>query len=132
MAYYDSTARPILVTEAQSTDARRDGIADLEVLAQLLDARWGIPLTSIRFGVDALAGLLPVVGDAATGLVSAYIIFRARGEGASKGLIARMVGNVLLDTVVGSIPLLGSVFDVYFKSNKRNMRLLRRNLERRT
>lgn len=105
-------------------------IDDLEALANLLDTRWSIPGTSVRFGIDALAGLVPVVGDAATGLLSVYIVIRARNHGAGNGLIARMIGNIVLDTMVGSIPLLGSVFDVYFKSNKRNIRLLRRHLER--
>lgn len=105
-------------------------IADLDVLAAMLDSRWRIPGTSIRFGVDALVGLVPVLGDAATGLVSAYIVLRARDCGAGNGLVARMLGNVLLDTAVGSIPILGSIFDVYFKSNNRNVRLLRRHLQK--
>ncbi|CAN7702232.1 DUF4112 domain-containing protein [Mesorhizobium amorphae] len=104
-------------------------IAELEVLAALLDSRWRIPGTSIRFGMDGLVGLVPVLGDAATGLVSAYIVLRARDCGAGNGLVARMLGNVLLDTVVGSIPIFGSIFDVYFKANNRNIRLLRRHLQ---
>ena len=105
-------------------------IGELDVLAALLDSRWRIPGTSIRFGMDALVGLVPVLGDAATGLVSAYIVLRARDCGAGNGLVARMLGNVLLDTVVGSVPILGSIFDVYFKANNRNIRLLRRHLLR--
>jgi len=86
--------------------------------------------TSIRFGLDALVGLVPVLGDAATGIVSVYIVLRARSCGAGRTLVARMLGNVLLDTVVGSVPILGSIFDVYFKANNRNIRLLRRHLQR--
>ena len=108
-----------------------DVIAELDLLAALLDYRWRIPGTSIRFGLDALVGLVPVLGDAATGVVSAYIVLRARSCGAGKGLIARMLGNVLLDTVVGSVPVLGSIFDVYFKANNRNVSLLRRHLQSR-
>ena len=108
-----------------------DVIAELDLLAALLDSRWRIPGTSIRFGLDALVGLVPVLGDAATGVVSAYIVLRARNCGAGKGLIARMLGNVLLDTVVGSVPVLGSIFDVYFKANNRNVSLLRRHLQSR-
>ncbi|RUV37424.1 DUF4112 domain-containing protein [Mesorhizobium sp. M7A.F.Ca.MR.148.00.0.0] len=103
-------------------------IAELDLLAALLDSRWRIPGTSIRFGLDALVGLVPVLGDAATGIVSAYIVMRARSCGAGKILVARMLVNVLLDTVVGSVPILGSIFDVYFKANNRNIRLLRRHL----
>jgi hypothetical protein len=105
-------------------------IVELDLLAALLDSRWRIPGTSIRFGLDALVGLVPVLGDAATGVVSAYIVLRARNCGAGKTLVARMLGNVLIDTVVGSIPILGSIFDVYFKANNRNIRLLRRHLQR--
>ena len=106
-------------------------LADLDLLADILDARWQVPGTSIRFGADALFGLVPVLGDVATGIASIYIVMRAREHGATKGLIARMVGNIALDTVVGSIPILGSIFDVYFKANKRNIRLLKRHLDRR-
>ncbi|WP_457155830.1 DUF4112 domain-containing protein [Mesorhizobium sp. P5_C1] len=84
-------------------------------LAALLDSRWRIPGTSIRFGLDALVGMMHVLGDAATGIVSVYIVLRARSCGAGKILVARMLGNALLDTVVGSVPILGSIFDVYFK-----------------
>lgn len=74
---------------------------------------------------------MPGLGDAAAGIVGAYIIIRAAGHGASTFLLARMMGNLAVDTVVGSVPLAGSVFDVFFKANKRNMRLLRRHLEAR-
>ena len=105
-------------------------LADLDLLANLLDARWKVPGTSIRFGLDALFGLVPVLGDVATAIASIYIVMRATRHGAANSLIARMVGNIALDTVVGSIPILGSIFDVYFKANQRNLRLLRRNIER--
>ncbi len=104
-------------------------LRDLDFLADMLDARWRVPGTSIRFGADALVGLVPVLGDAASGLVSLYIVSRARDHGAGSGLIARMLGNVVLDTLAGSVPILGSVFDIYFKANKRNIRLLRRHIE---
>jgi hypothetical protein len=104
---------------------------ELERLARLLDSRWSIPGTGIRFGVDAVAGLLPGVGDAAAALVSAYIILHARRLGAPNGLQARMVSNVALDTIVGSVPVLGSVFDLFYKANNRNIALLRRHLHER-
>ena len=130
MTYSDNMLRTATSRTLRSVNPQHaKAIGDLEALADLLDARWTIPGTSINFGIDALAGLVPLVGDAATGLVSAYIVMKARDHGAGKGLIARMIGNVVLDTVVGSIPLLGSVFDVYFKANKRNLRLLRRHLD---
>ena len=110
---------------------RSAALTDLDLLADFLDARWRVPGTSIRFGVDAIVGLFPVLGDAATGIASLYIVMRAREHGAGNGVVARMLGNVALDTIVGSIPILGSIFDLYFKANKRNIRLLKRHLERR-
>lgn len=103
-------------------------IAELDALAIALDAKWTIPGTRIRFGYDALVGLVPGLGDAAMGLVSLYLVLRASNLGASRWLLARMVGNVLLDTTLGSVPLAGSVFDVFFKANKRNIRLLRNHI----
>ena len=94
-------------------------IAELGDLARNLDSRWRIPGTGIRFGLDAVAGLLPGVGDVASGLVSAHIVYH----------VGRMIANVALDTVVGSVPILGSVFDVFYKANNRNVRMLQRHLE---
>ncbi|QDZ00758.1 DUF4112 domain-containing protein [Nitratireductor mangrovi] len=111
----------------QSSDP---GIRELDDLAWLLDARWRIPGTGIRFGADAVAGLIPGIGDAATGLISAYIVLRAARHDVPKHVLARMVGNVVVDTVVGSVPVLGSVFDLFFKANRRNVRLLRQHLEK--
>ncbi len=112
-----------------TSEPRSTALTDLDMLADLLDARWKIPGTSIRFGADALFGLVPVLGDVTTGIASIYIVMRAREHGATKVLIARMVGNIALDTVVGSIPVLGSIFDVYFKANRRNIRLLKDHLD---
>ena len=104
-------------------------VSDLEDLARNLDSRWRIPGTGIRFGLDAVAGLLPGIGDVAAALVSAHIILHGWRAGAPGHVIARMIGNVALDTAVGSIPVLGSIFDVYYKANNRNVRLLRRHFD---
>jgi len=104
-------------------------IAELDRLARLLDSQWRIPGTSIRLGADAVAGLIPGVGDVGAGLVSAYLIYRASQFGVPKSVLAVMVGNVVLDTVVGAIPLAGSIFDLFYKANNRNIRHLRRHLE---
>lgn len=89
-----------------------------------MDGAVRIPGTSIRLGLDSLIGLLPGGGDLATGLVAAYVVYEARRLGASKGTLARMVANVGVDVLVGAIPVLGDVFDVAFKANERNLRLL--------
>lgn len=103
-------------------------LARLERLSHLLDSRWRIPGLGIRFGVDGVASLLPVVGDSATALVSLYLLAEARRHGASRPLLARMAGNVALDWAIGSIPIIGTLFDIGFKANNRNMALLRRHL----
>ncbi|MEQ8395687.1 DUF4112 domain-containing protein [Thalassobaculum sp.] len=109
-----------------STGEKR--LADIELLTRLLDDRFRIPGTSIRFGLDGVVGLVPGLGDAASMLASLYIIYRARGLGASNPVILRMIGNVLIDTAVGAVPVLGDLFDVAFKANRRNLTLLHRHL----
>jgi hypothetical protein len=103
-------------------------LREVETLAHLLDEQFRIPGTSVRFGLDGVIGLVPGLGDMATTLVSLYVVARARDLGVPIGVLARMVGNILIDTVVGAIPVLGDVFDVAFKANRRNLDLLRRAL----
>jgi hypothetical protein len=106
--------------------ALSDSDADIEFLAGLLDDRFAIPGTNIRFGLDAIIGLIPGVGDAVSATLSSYLIWRAHQLGASKFTLLRMAGNMAVDTVVGSVPLLGDVLDVKFRANRRNLELLRR------
>ena len=105
-----------------------DEFPELADLAFLLDSRWRIPGIGLRFGVDAVAGLLPVVGDVAAASISAYIIWKAHRLGASKAMLAKMTGLVVIDTTVGAIPILGSLFDLFFKANNANVKMLRRHL----
>ena len=101
------------------------GLEGLERLAWLMDRAFRIPGTPIRVGLDAILGLLPIGGDVLTGLVQAGIVLAATGYyHVPKVVAARMAANVLLDIAVGSIPLLGDVFDVAFKANTRNLKLL--------
>jgi hypothetical protein len=104
----------------------------LDTLADLLDSRFVIPGTGIRFGLDGVLGLVPVIGDILSAFISLYLISRASKLGLSPWTKARMVWNVALDTLVGAIPIVGDAFDVGFKSNRRNMALVRKALERRT
>jgi hypothetical protein len=83
-----------------------------------------VPGTRIRFGLDALIGLIPGAGDVVTSGVSAYMLLAATRLGASPAVIARMAGNIVLDLVVGAIPVLGDVFDIGWKANVRNAALL--------
>jgi hypothetical protein len=93
-------------------------------LARVLDTAVGIPGTRLRIGLDALLGLIPGAGDAVSAALSGYIILAAARAGATRPVLLRMVGNVVVDTVVGSIPLLGDLFDVAFRANIRNVALL--------
>lgn len=98
--------------------------ADLRRLARLLDAAVRIPGTDIRIGLDPLLGLLPGVGDSLSSLLSGWLVVRAAGLGASPATLARMVGNLLVDAAVGTIPVLGDLFDVGWRANERNLVLL--------
>jgi Domain of unknown function (DUF4112) len=100
-----------------SSDRLRD-------LARLLDEAIRIPGTNIRVGLDALLGLLPGGGDVAGGLLSGLIMLQAARAGAPASILARMLGNVLVDVVIGAVPLLGDLFDVAWRANTRNVRLL--------
>ena len=102
----------------------------LQRVAWLLDAAFRIPGTQQRFGLDALIGLIPGVGDALGALLSTYIIVEAARRGASVWMVTRMLGNVAVETLIGAIPLLGDLFDVVFKANMRNLALLGDTLER--
>jgi len=112
------------------TPSRADRIARIDALARLFDTAFVVPGTNIRFGLDALIGLVPGIGDAITSAVALYIVNEARALGAPRLLIARMLANVALDGVVGVIPLVGDMFDVAFRANRRNIALLRDHLDR--
>jgi hypothetical protein len=108
---------------------RIDPALDLEgdlrrarLLANWLDAKF--ELAGIKFGLDAIVGLVPVVGDALTAIAGLYPIHLAKKHGLGKTVISRMAANVLIDWAVGEIPVLGDLFDVQFKSNIRNVELL--------
>src|SRR5262249_6136935 len=100
-------------------------------LATLLDTALVIPGTGVRFGLDALIGLFPVVGDIITTALSLFIVHEAYQLGAPGHVIARMLGNVALDGVFGAVPLVGDAFDVLWRANRRNVRLLREWLDQR-
>ena len=116
--------------DTQGSMSREARIARIDALANLLDSAILIPGTDIRFGLDAVIGLVPGIGDAITTALGLYLVNEARALGAPPLLIARMVANVALDGIVGAVPLLGDVFDVAFRANRRNMRLLRDHLDR--
>jgi hypothetical protein len=105
-------------------DRRQSQVERLRAMARLLDSAFQVPGTRFRWGLDALLGLVPGIGDAIGAILSAIIIFQAARLGASKATLTRMMGNVALDTIVGEIPLIGDLFDTGWKANTRNMALL--------
>ena len=107
---------------------RQANLAELAQLADLLDTRWRIPGTQWRFGIDAILGLAPGIGDTLAAVPAIYLIWRARQLGVPKGLLLRMIANVGIDTVLGSVPIAGNIFDLFFKASRRNVALLRRYL----
>ena len=115
------STRP-LVPEVRTLDAGR--LERLRRLGELLDNSIPVPGTNFRFGIDTIIGLVPGVGDLVGGALSAYIIFEAARLGVPRALLARMGYNVLVDVAVGSVPLLGDLFDAGFKANLRNLALV--------
>ena len=93
-------------------------------LARLLDGRFRIPGTTLRFGLDPVLGLFPIGGDVLAALASGWILYVAWLNGAPGSMIGRMLTNVLVDTLVGSVPVLGDLFDAGWKANSRNVALL--------
>jgi len=110
--------------------SREERVARLDALATLLDTAFILPGTNVRFGFDALIGLVPGIGDAITTAISLYIVHEARQLGAPPHLILRMLANVVVDGLVGAVPLVGDAFDVLWRANRRNVRLLREWLAR--
>ncbi|HJQ82349.1 MAG TPA: DUF4112 domain-containing protein [Lacipirellulaceae bacterium] len=117
---HDSVANTL---DGATTQAR-----ELEQLARWMDSVFEIPILKLRFGLDALLGLLPGGGDVGAALVSVYILSAANRYGVSRITILRMAVNIALDIIAGSIPIAGDLFDAYWKSNDRNVALLRRHL----
>jgi hypothetical protein len=109
-----------------------DPLARARALARLLDSAARVPGTGIRFGADAVLGLVPGLGDVAGAALAGYLVLLAQRLGAPRAVVLRMLGNVAVDTLGGTVPLIGDLFDVAYKSNLRNLALLERAIERPT
>ncbi len=106
------------------THSRAPQLGRARALARLLDRSFRVPGTTIRFGLDPILGLLPVGGDVAAALGSGYILYVAWRTGAPASMLRRMLVNVAVDTVVGSVPVVGDLFDAGWKANSRNVGML--------
>jgi hypothetical protein len=109
---------------------REQRLVRLDAIAKLLDVAFIVPGTKFRYGIDGLIGLIPVVGDIITTAISLWVVREARALGAPWHITARMLANVAVDGVVGLVPVAGDAFDVMFRANVRNVRMLKLWLDR--
>jgi hypothetical protein len=131
-----ATAQSVRISDKETlewssseADAPPKSTQDLERLAHWLDTVFEIPGIRLRFGIDALLGLLPGVGDTASALASVYILQAASKHGVPRITLARMTLNIGIDLLVGAIPIVGDMFDLYWKANRKNVELLRRHFK---
>ncbi len=122
------SAIPAPIRSAASPAEQR--LARLDALAKLLDIAFILPGTRIRYGIDGIIRLVPVIGDLFATAFALWLVREARALGAPWHVTARMLGNVAIDGVVGLVPVGGDAFDVLFRANIRNVRLLRRWMDR--
>jgi hypothetical protein len=127
---YDFKTETLRPETREHARSRRERLERIDRLATLLDTAFIIPGTSVRFGADAVIGLLPGIGDTITTALSAYIVYEAYQLGVPNHVLARMIANVAFDSVTGVVPVAGDVLDVFWRANRRNIRLLREHLER--
>jgi Domain of unknown function (DUF4112) len=104
--------------------------ARVVMLERLLERSFTIPGLGMPVGLDAIIGLVPVLGDVVTTALGAYVVWEAHNLGLPKWKLARMGANVLLDTAIGAIPLVGDAADVLFRSNSKNLKILMRHLDK--
>ena len=127
-----STSNPDALFDALIQN-RRDPAAlrkRVETLEIILERSFMIPGINRPVGLDAIVGLVPVVGDVITATMGAYLIWEARNLGMSKWQIWRMIGNLGVDTALGAVPLVGDAFDFMFRSNTRNLRIIKKHLDK--
>ncbi|GAB4548845.1 MAG: DUF4112 domain-containing protein [Pleurocapsa sp.] len=113
-----------------NTTQQLKNLQRIRKIARLLDSAIGIPGTKFRIGLDPILGLIPGGGDLVAAVISAYMIYLATRFGLEKAEISKMIANVALETVLGSVPLVGDIFDAYFKANLRNLEILENHLEK--
>jgi len=107
-----------------SGESRDEALDRLDMLARLFDTAFILPGTNIRFGVEAVMRLVPGIGDAAASALSCWLLYEAHRLGVPKHVFARMAANVAIEGLVGAVPFLGDMFDVGFRANRRNVKIL--------
>ena len=126
----DPKSRPVPVEIVRPASEHEATIEHLERFADLMDRRFMLPGSRIGVGLDSILGFLPVVGDVATAGPGLYLLVRAHRMGIRKRTLLRMGKNLAIDLVVGAIPLFGDLFDIAFRSNVKNVELIKRDLRR--
>jgi len=114
----------------QSARDKRAALDRIDMLAKLFDTAFILPGTNVRFGLESLMRLVPGIGDAAASALSCYLLYEAHRLDVPSHVFARLVANVAIEGVVGAIPVLGDLFDVAFRANRRNVAILREHFER--
>jgi hypothetical protein len=112
------------------TWSRRESLERLERLSRLLDIAFLVPGTNIRFGVEAILRLVPGIGDVAASTLSCWVLCEAHRLGVPRILLGRMIANVMVEGLAGAVPIAGDLFDIGWRANRRNVRLLREYFER--
>jgi hypothetical protein len=129
-AWTQSRAAADYLRNMTSGMTHEERLAQVRWLAGLMDDAFHVPGTRLRFGWDTILGLFPGLGDVLTSALSLLIVHHAWQTGASKLTLARMLGNVGVDFVVGAVPFIGDLFDFVWKANRKNARLLEQHLHR--
>ncbi len=102
----------------------------IEVLERVLEGMIEVPVLGRKVGLDAMLGLVPVLGDALSAVLGMYIVWEARNLGMSRWQVWRMTANVGFDALVGSVPLAGDLFDFLYRSNSRNLKIIKKHLDK--
>ncbi len=105
--------------------SRAAALKRIDALAQLFDTAFILPGTNVRFGIESIMRLVPGIGDAAASALSAYLLYEAHRLGVPRHIFARMAANVAVEGLVGAVPIFGDLFDVGFRANRRNAKILR-------
>lgn len=127
METMESSATPVNISERERYER---ALQRLDRYARRLDSQFRIPGTNIRFGLDPILGLIPGLGDLVGLVLSLYLVVEAIRLGAGVGLVLKMLANLLVEFVIGLVPVIGDAFDVMWKANNRNVRLLRNHISR--
>jgi uncharacterized protein DUF4112 len=115
---------------AHQDTSKRAAVARLDALARLFDTAFVVPGTNIRFGVEAVMRLVPGFGDAAASALSCYLLYEAHRLEVPSHVFGRMAANVAIEGLIGAVPLFGDLFDVGFRANRRNVKILQEHFER--